>query len=498
MRKKFIVSIFSCLSLLAANAQETELTPVEQLEQRTDALESSVKKLQKLKVSGYIQAQYQYAESQADGNNFKLAKGINDYEKSAFVPGTKDYKGLDGFGRFGVRRGRIKFTYEEGIASGVVQLDITDKGISDDYRNVVTFKDVYLNVKDPWLGTCAFKAGIFDRPFGHEVAYSSSVRESPERARIIQSLFPDERDLGAMLTLQGPKDTPWNIIKLEGGLFAGSGIKPQFASHMDFIGHLSGSYTFGNNMSLSGGVSLYLGGVLQMDSVTYAMKDNMFVLDSDNRSNIGAYAKRQYIGFDLQYSVMTPAGLTQLRGEYIFGEHPGNASGPYDFKFNVTGTPAMPSALTGPVYMRKLSGGYVILTQDLGTLPLTAVVKYDWYNPNTGVSGDDIAMANKDADGKYTNGFTGEKTDGGIDKQQKTSKGDISLNNIGLGLIWRINNALKLTAYYDIVSNEKTKNLKNTYNKDANGENIKSDVISYGYEGNRPDNVFTLRLQYKF
>jgi len=508
MRKKFIVTFFSCLGLLAANAQETELSPVEKLEQRTEVLESAVKKLQKLKVSGYIQAQYQYAESQADGNNFKLANRANAYESNAFIPGTKEYKGLDGFGRFGVRRGRIKFTYEEGIASGVVQLDITDKGISSD-RNVVVFKDVYLNVKDPWMGTCAFKAGIFDRPFGHEIAYSSSVRESPERARIIQSLFPDERDLGAMLTLQGPKDTPWNIVKLEGGLFAGNGIRPQIDNHMDFIGRLSGSYVFGNSMSLSGGASLYLGGVLQMDSVTYAMKNNMFVLDSDKRSNIGGYAKRQYIGFDLQYSVMTPAGLTQLRGEYIFGEHPGNSSGAYDFKFmNILpiSNPNADPPVNSNVYMRNISGGYVILTQDLGTLPLTAVVKYDWYNPNTGVSGDDIAMANTkkvtDENGvettEYINGFTGEKTDGGIAKQQKTSKGDITMNNIGLGLIWRINNALKLTAYYDIVSNEKTKNLKNTYNKDANGDDIKSEIVSYGYEDNRPANVFTLRLQYKF
>jgi len=218
-------------------------------------------------------------------------------------------------------------------------------------------------------------------------------------------------------------------------------------------------------------------------------------LDSDKRSNIGSYAKRQYIGFDLQYGVMTPAGLTQLRGEYIFGEQPGNSSAPYDFKFNGI-APALPSALTGPVYMRKLSGGYVILTQDLGTLPFTAVVKYDWYNPNTGVSGDDVAMPTKDADGNFINGFTAEKIADGTQKQ--TNKGDISLNNIGLGLIWRINPALKLTAYYDIVGNEKTKNLKDSYVKDAKGEDIKSKVVSYGYENDRPDNVFTLRLQYKF
>jgi phosphate-selective porin len=118
--------------------------------------------------------------------------------------------------------------------------------------------------------------------------------------------------------------------------------------------------------------------------------------------------------------------------------------------------------------MRKISGAYAILTQDLGTLPFTAIVKYDFYNPNTEVSGNDIKAA-------------GSGTD----------KGDITINTIGLGLMWRINPALRLTAYYDIVSNETTENLKDK--KDDKGK-----ITQYGWENDRKDNVFTLRLQYKF
>jgi hypothetical protein len=158
-----------------------------------------------------------------------------------------------------------------------------------------------------------------------------------------------------------------------------------------------------------------------------------------------------------------------MRGEYIFGEHPGNSGGAYDFKFNATGNnTAMPNNIAGPIFMRSIAGGYVILTQDLGTLPLTAIIKYDWYNPNTDVSGDEIAAADT-----------------------KTTKGDINMSNIGAGLMWRINPALRLTAYYDFVGNETTENLKDK--KDADGN-----ITSYGWEGNRKDNVFTLRLQYKF
>ena len=370
---------------------------------------------------------------------------------------------MDGFSRFGLRRGRFKLTYEDGIASGVAQIDITEKGVNDAAvpgRNAVMFKDLYINIKDPWFGTSAFKTGIFDRPFGHEIAYSSSRRESPERSRIFQSLFPDERDLGAMLTLQPAKTSAWNFLKLEAGLFAGNGIKPQIDSHMDFIGHLSASKIFGSDMSISGGISLYMGSVLQTDSSSYTMKNKQFALESKSRNNIGKLAKRQYIGFDLQYSVMTSFGLTQLRGEYLFGEHPGNASGAYSFGLN--------DIQSGPVYRRKISGGYILFVQDLGQLPVSAVVKYDWYNPNTDVSGNDIAAADS-----------------------KTGRGDIAMSNLGLGLVWRISPALKLTAYYDVVGNETTENLKDAKNAD-------NQLTQYGYEGNRKDNVFTLRLQYKF
>ena len=445
MKNKIL--FFACTCLLCSSVLKAqELSEMEELETRTSTLENSVRILQKLKVSGYVQAQYQYAQTDADGINFKLAQRRNAYETSE----------LKDFSRFGLRRGRIKFTYEEGIASGVVQIDVTEKGTSAD-RNVVMFKDVYLQIKDPWFGTNMIKAGVFDRIFGYEIAYSSSRRESPERARIIQSLFPDERDLGVALTLQPPKSSALNILKLEAGLFAGNGIKPQFTSHMDFIGHLTATKPFGDNTVMSVGVSAYLGGTLQQNPQMFVMKDNAWVIDSDTKDNIGKYAKRQYIGFDAQLNTITAAGLTQLRGEYIFGEHPGDAAGAYPFNFN--GLPP-----TTPVYMRSINGGYVILTQDMGKIPFTAVVKYDWYNPNTHIAGDDIKSG---------------------------QAGEITRSNIGLGIYWRINPALRLTAYYDIVKNETTNQWTET--KDETGK-----ITAYGYNKDRKDNVFTLRLQYKF
>ena len=440
--KKTITMLCGLLITLSVSAQD--LSEQEEINAKIPALENSVRLLQKFKVSGYIQAQYQFAQTDADGTNFKLTQRRNAYETSE----------LKDFGRFGLRRGRFKFTYEDGIASGVVQIDVTEKGISTD-RNVVMFKDIYLQIKDPWFGTSNLKAGIFDRTFGHEIAYSSSRRESPERSRIFQSLFPDERDLGVALTLQPASSSPLKIFKLEGGLFAGNGIKPMYTNHMDFIGHLTVNKPIGYNTVISGGISAYLGGTLQQNAQTYVIKNKEWVVDSDTRDNIGKYAKRQYFGIDFQLVTMTSAGLTQLRAEYIFGEHPGDAGGAYPFNFN-----GLPPAT--PVYMRKIDGGYALLTQDLGQSPLSVIVKYDWYNRNKDISGNDIRNAN-----------------------------ELAMSNIGLGMYWRINPALRLTAYYDIVKNETTNQLTDTKNEDGK-------ITAYGWDKDRKDNVFTLRLQYKF
>ena len=430
MIRKFTTLLCGLLITFTALAQEVELSPIEKLEQRTETLESEIIKLKNFKVSGYIQTQFQSAQTDADGMNFKLANRANAYEQSEEL----------NYGRFGVRRGRIKFTYEDGLVQGVFQPDFSEKGVS--------FKDVYLSIKDPWVGTNSLKSGIFDRPFGHEIAYSSSRRESPERARITQTLFPDERDLGAMLTLQPAKTSVWNILKLEAGLFVGNGIKPQISSRMDFIGHLSITKQIGADMVLSGGVSAYLGGLLQTDSSTFVMKDKKYALESKSGDNVGKFAKRQYIGFDAQFSAITVAGFTQLRAEYIFGEHAQNSSGSWDYKFT--------GIQSGPVYMRKISGGYITLAQDLGETPFTAVLKYDWYNPNTEVSGNEVGADNSG---------TGAK--------------DMSMSTFGMGILWRINPALRLTAYYDITKNETSENVK-------------------GWDIDRKDDVFTLRLQYRF
>ena len=411
--------LFMCM-VAFAQQEEPELTPVEKLEQKTQSIEEDVFKLQRFKVSGYIQTQLQYGEKEA---SLKVGTANEDKDES--------------FNRFGIRRGRIKFTYEEGIASGVFQLDITEKGVG--------FKDAYLNLKDPWFGTNALRAGIFDRPFGYEISYSSSRRESPERSIVFQTLFPDERDLGGMLILQAAKTSPWNFLKLEVGLFAGNGIKQETDNRKDFIGHLSANKNLGDNAKFGLGMSYYNGGVYQGTENIYTMQDKTFVLNND-ASNKGKFAKREYFGFDGQLNISSFCGITQLRGEYLLGTQPAVKTGSKS-----PNASALPNTDT---YIRDFNGGYVMLVQDFGRLPLSAVVKYDWYDPNTKVAKDEIGK----------NG---------------TDKGDIAYNTLGVGLLWRASNSIRLQAYYEVVSNEKSESFAA----------FKNDI---------KDNVFTLRLQYKF
>ncbi|MDR1682713.1 MAG: hypothetical protein LBS25_04930 [Candidatus Symbiothrix sp.] len=354
-----------------------------------------------VKFSGYIQSQYQYGE-----------------EKASLKVGNANENTGESFDRIGIRRGRIKLSATEGIASGVFQIDLTEKGLG--------LKDAYLNIKDPWMNSLQVRAGVFDRPFGNEIGYSSSRRESPERSTIFQTLFPEERDLGVMLVLQAPKTSSWSILKLEAGLFAGNGIKQETDHRKDFIGHLSVNKSVEDHIAFGGGVSYYNGGVHQ----------------ASNR-----FAKREYAGLDAQFSLINSlTGSTQIRAEYLFGQQPGTAES--------SKSPNASVLPTGYDFLRNFSGAYVILIQDLGELPFSAVVKYDYYDPNTKLAGDAIGLNN-------------------------STKADLSYRTFGFGALWKIDNALRLQAFYEINSNETTANLSDRQN-------------------DLKDNTFTLRLQYKF
>jgi len=440
--KSFTIIALGLISSTVAFSQEEKVDPIDVHEQRISLLEDAASQAKKLKFSGYIQAQWQ--SSQLDSalnksNDMKVGVGINGPEK---VAGTKNYN------RYGVRRGRLKATYEDFGCQAVIEFDISE-GNGTTYLKT---KDVYLNVLDPWFNTVALKGGVFDNPFGFEIGYSSSKLESPERSRLIQTLFPDEKTLGSMLTIQAPKTSPWNVLKLEAGLVAGNAISKDYKSKKDFVAHLTYNQSF-EAMKFGVGVSMYSGSILQTTKKVYTMNNGAFSVDS-TAGNLNSYASRSYFGADGQFSIASDLGLSQIRAEYITGKQPG-----------ASGSSASPNsydpttAAVSDTYIRPFSGGYVNFVQDIADTKHSIVVKYDWYDPNTSVAGNQILTA------------------------AKTGKADVAYSTLGLGYMYRMNTNVRFMLYYDMVTNEKV---------------TKYSSALKGFTKDLADNLVTVRFQYKF
>lgn len=379
-----------------------------------------------LKITGYLQAQWQLAQQ----------KGID-----AFGDGGSFGENSDN--RFMLRRGRVKFTYDLGVMQVVFQPDFSEKGVK--------VRDAYIKLTAP-SQVIGGQVGIFDRPFGYEIGYSSSYRETPERSRVYLSLFPNERDLGAMLSLSGRKGTFMSRFMLNGGLFNGNGVGEETDSRKDFIGRLAYLHTYKTGR-WGAAFSYYNGGVLNPVNEKYKfVKDRGFVKQEGVQ---GEYSKRQYFGFAAQVSQQWAAGTTHVRAEYLWGKQPGTQ--------NKNADPGGTSFGAGsdPLYLRSFRGAYVYFIQDIGKSKHSLVFKYDNYDPNTKIGADRIG------------------------RLPGTGAADVAYNTYGVGYMFRWNKYLTLSAYYDMVSNEKCPGL-------ANDNPLKD------YARNIKDNVLTLRIQAKF
>lgn len=426
-RMKLMALYLLALLPFFVGAQNTEQLEhrIDSLADETATLDKIVQKLSKFKVSAYIQGQYQYGQEDA----------------SLKVGDTNEHEDK-GFNRIGIRRGRLKFEYNDGIGTGAVQLEANDRGVS--------FRDLYIGIKDPWTKRSQLMAGVFNRPFGYEIGYSTSGLESPERATIIQYFFPDERDLGAMLTLRTKEESPLNFLRLDAGLFAGNSINRETDSRKDFIGRLGAEKPIGKWGKWGLGVSYYNGGVYNPTATAYELKNKQFI--EVDKGKVGTYMKREYIGLDAQFSYLTSWGTTTLRAEGLLGTQPGIAS-----------SSRSPNSGTRPenlpenaLFKRPFIGYFFYLVQDIGTSPFSAVLKYDAYDPNTKLKGNEIGIENSN-----------------------TSKTDLAQSTFGIGGLYRFNKHIRVQAYYEFNFNEK------------------SDFVN-GYEKDRKDNVLTVRLQYKF
>lgn len=430
--KRNVFLTFAGIGLMVSSgkmkAQEIVEAPIDTLARSVQVLQDEMKVLKRLKITGYIQPQWQYIDS----------AGAPSFAGGDFANGSSKY-----YSRFTMRRGRFKFTYNYENVEFMLNTDATEKGLA--------MRESYAKIYDPWGKGFSLTAGLLQVQFGFEVTQSSSVRETPERARYNQTLFSTERDLGLFGTYQAPKASKLAGLKIDIAVMNGvAGVNPEFDSHKDFTGRLQYSKTLKNEkFTWAIGASGYYGGYRlgNVKDYNFATLDNgdkgfKFALDTNDYTRIG---ERRYVGADAQASLDWPAGITTLRAEYITGEQPGVSANSLSPR----------TAPTASIYHRTFNGAYFYFIQNIGTSRFQAVVKYDWYDPNVKIQGMDIGKAG-------TN----------------TNLGDVRFDTWGFGLTFRINANAKIVAYYDLVKNEST--------------------MVKGYTQDIKDNVLTIRTQIKF
>lgn len=367
---------------------------------------SMVKKFNHVRISGYIQPQFQVAQSQG-------AKSFNGGDFAATVDN-----------RFMLRRGRLRFDYanfnekEMPKVQFVFQFDGTERGVN--------IRDFWGRIFENKYDCFNLTMGMFARPFGFEVNLSSSDRESVERGRMSQILMKTERDMGAMVSFAPQrKDHPLKRLQIDLGIFNGQGLAStaDYDSYKDIIGRIQWKNTpLSKNVSLSLGASYLNGGIRQNNKSIYTINKNALDFSAfTDTLQIGARAPRTYIGADAQLKIRNALGNTELRAEYIKGTQTAISTS--------SETPAV--AVADPLYSRSFDGAYFYLLQNIGKKHQFGI-KYDWYDANTRVKGLEI---NKDT---------------------KLGAADLKYNTLGLGYIFYMNDNLKWVLWYDIVKNEKT------------------------------------------
>lgn len=430
----FLIVVLSVRSEIRAQRYLTDIDSVFFIK---DTLRPFVKRFQNLNFSGYMQPQFQVAES--DGAASFAGGNFSQYSSSRFMLRRARVK-LDYLLLSDKRFPKVLFTF---------QIDATERG--------VIVRDMFIRLFETKYNTTAVTAGFFARPFGFEVNLGSAYRETPERGRMSQTLMPGERDLGVMFSFE-PQDkkNKYHHLKWDAGFFNGQGQTgtTDFDSHKDFISRFSiKPYTF-NKSELGAGLSMLRGGWKNGTKYVYEIGtvpngDKVFIVDS-SESNLGESAPRHYYGGDVQYKIKHNWGETELRAEYWFGTQPGSA-----LSTTNPGTLPNTNGVASPTYVRHFNGAFFYFLQNIINTKHQLVLKYDWYDPNTKVSKTDI--------GKPGTNLTAA---------------DIKYSTLGLGYVFYFNPQTKITFYYDIVENETTQ--------------------LAGYTTDLKDNIFTCRLQFRF
>ncbi len=388
-------------------------------------------KFDHLRISGYMQPQFQIAES----------KGAKNYSGGDFAQNVDN--------RYMLRRGRLKFEYaifnkDQPNVQFAFQFDGTERGVA--------IRDFWGRFFENKFNCLSVTTGMFARPFGYELNLSSSDRESPERGRMSQILMKTERDLGAMLSFEPRNGCKlFKAIKFDVGFFNGQGLAgtADYDSYKDIISRLVlKPVLIHKHLQLSAGLSYLNGGFLQNTPYSFTIKQNGarigFVADT-LAATVQREAPRKYYGADCQLKYQYSASSTfELRAEYWQGTQSATEAS--------TETPA--TLLTEPTYIRNFRGGFLYFLYTLHKKHQW-LVKYDVYDPNTRVSGEQIGV-----------------------QDANLGTANIRYATVGFGYLHYFSDNLKMVFWYDRIKNERT-------SIDAFARDVK-------------DDIFTCRLQFRF
>ncbi len=436
MRKtKLILSIFLFFFFLSTRVNAQFLMDmVDTTKSVGKGLLGVYKKYDHIRIGGYIQPQFQIASD----------KGIKSYEGGDFSPEVSN--------RFELRRSRIRIDYVnfgEATQPGfqfAFQFDANEKGF--------TVRDVWGRIFENKFKLFSFTTGMFARPFSYELNYSSSDRESPERGRMSQILMKSERDLGAMVSFDARRNVGfWSNLKVDLGVFNGQGIVAtgEFDNIKDVIARVSlKPVHLSDKVQLSAGASTLQGGLTQNTKfkfLTGTVNGIKTTMVDSSATNLYGRSPRIYYGADAQLKIKNRIGFTEFRAELVVGQQTGTA----------TSSETPTALLTGKdgYYIRNFNGAYFYFIQSLFSMKHQLVLKYDWYDPNSKVSGNEIGAPGSNL-----------------------SVANIRYNTLGIGYVYYMTENVKLVVYYARVMNEHTR--------------------LAGYTSDVSDDVMTCRLQFRF
>jgi hypothetical protein len=504
----FILSVLFALPSFAQEGDDASTMggKVDGLTERTATLESTVDKLNKLKITGYIQPQWVWGDVDSQGNQFA----------------NRNY--------FTIRRGRIKFQHSTGDVTYVLYPDITERGVE--------MKEVWASWQ--MIPELSMTLGAMNRPFGYEIGYSSSSREIAERSIAEQRLFNGERDLGLQLGIT-PKIMKGFTPTIELGLFNGSDnfgqgpvsavpgsnklgftyaqiigpdVRTRFrtatgpdstlqaminkgvgrdslfsnltsdagykVNQKELLGHVRLPFLVSDEFSFDIGGSWSIGGIAEPTDLIgeYTGTNGALVLTKtgtqsdatfsagDTRSGL-FFSNRTVFGADAQfYLSVLPFGGTILKTEMYTGQVPFYGSSAL---FTAADTAALGAPRTSTI-LKNVFGFYAMLVQNISD-DYQVALRYDSYDPNTSVKGTDFAFQN----GTSVSSLRGVAAG--------TSFGqDLAISTLSVAFNAYISGNIRMMLNYDHPVTEE-------YTRNRGGLQTVSDAN---------DDRFTARMQYKF